>query len=61
MLVHFTPRERIYDMQGKEGLGMCRTGLDVVAEKTEFLPLPGSKHLHLACKSSFYSLSYPKL
>jgi len=34
MLMPFTPEERIHGMQWTESLGVCRAGLDVVAEKT---------------------------
>jgi len=58
MPMQFTPGERIRDMQWTEGLGVCRAGLDEVAEKTISTFTRKQTPSHLACKLSFYPLSF---
>jgi hypothetical protein len=58
MPMQFTTGDRICDMQWTEGLGVCRAGLDMVAEKTISTFTRRQTPSHLARKSSFYSLRF---
>lgn len=59
MLISFTPGERIHGTQQTEGLGVCRAGLHVMAEKTISALTRKQTPSHLAYKSSFDSQSHP--